>query len=271
LVTENEDEALELARQLDGLNRERRDIEARMRSQAEELVDAEHMLEMEKSPYVVCLFREDWHEGLVGLVASRIKERCHRPVIAFAPSRSGVLKGSGRSVPGFHLRDALAHVAGTQPGLIERFGGHAMAAGLTIRSDVFESFQAAMELEAKARMNAEMLSGRIFTDGELQPEDFTVEVAAILREAGPWGQGFPEPCFEGSFDIVKQRTVRDAHLKMTLKPVGGDCLLDGIAFNRKPGDWEVGARVRLVYRLEVNNFYRTPAVQLMVDHIEVAC
>ena len=270
LVTENEDEALELAHQLDRLNYERRDIERRMRTQAEELVDTEYALEVDGSTHIVCLFRHDWHEGVVGLIASKIKERYHRPVIAFAPSKPGILKGSGRSIPGFHLRDALASVDRAQPGLIERFGGHAMAAGLTLRSSVLESFQVAMESEAQVRMDPEILSGRILTDGELGLEDFSVELATILRDAGPWGQGFPEPCFDGIFDVVNQRIVGDTHLKMTLKPVGGNCLLDAIAWNRTLGEWDNGARIHVVYRLEVNEFFKIPTVQLMVDHIEVA-
>jgi len=271
LVTEDEDEALELAHQLDKLNYERRDIERRMRTQAEELVDTEYALGVDGSTHIVCLFRHDWHEGVVGLIASKIKERCYRPVIAFAPSKPGVLKGSGRSIPGFHLRDALANVDRTQPGLIERFGGHAMAAGLTLKSSALGSFQVAMEAEAQARMDPEMLSGRILTDGELGLEDFSVELATILRDAGPWGQGFPEPCFDGIFDVVNQRIVGDAHLKITLKPVDGSCLLDAIAWNRTLGEWDNGARVHVVYRLEVNEFFKTPTVQLMVDHIEMAC
>jgi len=271
LVTENEDEALELAHQLDRLNHERRDIERRMRAQAEELVDAEYALGVDGSTHIVCLFRHDWHEGVVGLIASKIKERCHRPVIAFAPSKPGILKGSGRSIPGFHLRDAMANVDGSQPGLIERFGGHAMAAGLTLKSSALESFQIAMESEAQTRMDPEMLSGRILTDGELRLEDFNVELATILRDAGPWGQGFPEPCFDGIFDVVNQRIVGDAHLKMTLKPVNGNYLLDAIAWNRTLSEWDNGARVHVIYRLEVNEFFKTPTVQLMVDHIEMAC
>ncbi|MEE8092927.1 MAG: single-stranded-DNA-specific exonuclease RecJ [Gammaproteobacteria bacterium] len=218
LVTASEQDALALANQLDALNRERRVIESRMRVEALELVDAEEILDAGRLPPVVCLFREDWHEGVVGLVASRIKDRYHRPVFAFAPTDSGPLKGSGRSVPGFHLRDALADVDALNPGLITRFGGHAMAAGLSLDPEGLVEFQAAMERLGDERLGPEQLAQRILTDGELQVADITAEVATLLRDAGPWGQGFPEPLFEGRFELLRQRVVGDRHLKMTVKP-----------------------------------------------------
>ena len=268
LVSDSLDEALGLATELDTLNRERRSIEARMRSEALQMVDTDEWLEADQLPAVVCLLREDWHEGLVGLVASRIKDRYHRPVVAFAATDSGALKGSGRSVTGFHMRDAFADVDAANPGLIHRFGGHAMAAGLTLDAGAFPAFRAAIERLGAERLGPEQLAERIYTDGELRPRDMTVEVATLLRDAGPWGQGFPEPVFDGSFELVGQRVLGDAHLKMIVRPLGEDTRLDAIAFNQQAGEWRVGDPVRFVYRLDVNRYFATPGVQLVVEHIE---
>lgn len=268
LVTASENDALALANQLDALNRERRSIETRMRVEAVQLVDAEEMLDAGRLPPVVCLFHQDWHEGIVGLVASRIKDRYHRPVFAFAPTDSGPLKGSGRSVSGFHLRDALADVDALNPGLMTRFGGHAMAAGLTLDPEGLPAFQAAMERLGEERLGPEQLAQRIFTDGELRVGDFTVEVAVLLRDAGPWGQGFPEPAFEGRFKLLRQRVVGDKHLKMTVEPVATDLRLEAIAFNRQSGGWHEGDVLRLVYHLGLNDYSAGPPIQLVVEHIE---
>ncbi len=268
LVSASERDALALANQLDALNRERRSIETRMRIEAVQLVDAEEMLDAGRLPSVVCLFHEDWHEGIVGLVASRIKDRYHRPVFAFAPTNAGPLKGSGRSVSGFHLRDALADVDAANPGLITRFGGHAMAAGLSLDPEGLPAFQTAMEQLGDQRLGPEHLAQRIFTDGELQAADFTEEIAALLRDAGPWGQGFPEPAFEGRFELLRQRVVGNKHLKMTVKLVAADLRLEAIAFNRQPGGWHEGDLLRLVYRLALNDYFAGPPIQLVVEHIE---
>jgi single-stranded-DNA-specific exonuclease len=268
LVTDDEDEARELANRLDALNRERRELETRMREEAVGLMDAAKALDGAALPSVVCLTHRQWHEGLVGLVASRIKERYFRPTFAFAPADGGRLKGSGRSIPGFHLRDALAEVAAEAPGLIERFGGHAMAAGLTLRVEGFAVFQRAIEAVGARRLDAEAFAERIMTDGELECGDMTVEVAALLRDAGPWGQGFPEPRFDGRFELVRCKVLKDAHVKMTLRPVVGTASVDAIAFNRADEPWAPGDALTLVYRLDVNDYFATPRVQLIVDHVE---
>jgi len=267
LVSESDEEALALAETLNELNLERRAIGARMDSEALEHLNAETLVASQAAPSVVCLFQENWHEGLVGLVASRIKERFHRPAFAFAPNDSGTLKGSGRSVRGFHLRDALVDVDAANPGLIGRFGGHAMAAGLTLRRDGFAEFRTAMEALGAERLGPEHFAERIFTDGELRNGELSLEVATLLRDAGPWGQGFPEPLFEGTFRLIRQRVVGDAHLKMTLAAETGGSRLDAIAFNRQPGEWKPGDRLRLAYRLDVNEYYVTPSVQLVVEHV----
>ena len=187
---------------MNDLNLERRAIGARMDAEALEHLNADKLVDSRALPAVVCLFQDNWHEGLVGLVASRIKQHFHRPAFAFAPSDSGALKGSGRSVRGFHLRDALVDVDAANPGLMSRFGGHAMAAGLTLRRDGFAEFRTAMEALGAERLGPEHFAERVFTDGELKSEDLTFEVAELLRDAGPWGQGFPEPLFEGTFRLI---------------------------------------------------------------------
>ena len=267
LVSESDEEALALADTLNELNLERRAIGARMDSEALEHLNAEILVDSQAAPPVVCLFQENWHEGLVGLVASRIKERFHRPAFAFAPNDSGTLKGSGRSVRGFHLRDALVDVDAANPGLIGRFGGHAMAAGLTLCRDGFADFRTAMEALGAERLGPEHFAERIFTDGELRKVELSLEVATLLRDAGPWGQGFPEPLFEGTFRLIRQRIVGDAHLKMSVAAEGGGSRLDAIAFNRQPGDWKPGDRLRFAYRLDVNEYYVTPSLQLVVEHV----
>ena len=267
LLTDSASEALDLARKLDTLNRERRAIEAQMRAEAMELVESGESLADEALPAIVCLHRQDWHEGIVGLVASRLKDRYHRPVIAFASTETGALKGSARSVPGFHVRDALAEVAAAHPALIERFGGHAMAAGLTLAAGNLEAFSAAIERVADRHLSQDLLKGEILTDGELPAEHLTVEVAELLRDAGPWGQGFPEPSFDGWFELIDQRIVGQTHLKMRVREVGSGRELGAIAFNHGDGDYATGAVLRLVYRLAVDDYGARPSAQLIVEHV----
>lgn len=267
LVCDDEAEARELAERLDGFNRERRELEARMKGEAIELVEMADELEGASLPHVVCLSRGDWHEGLVGLVASRVKERFRRPTFAFAPCEGERLKGSGRSIPGFHLRDALADVVAREPALIERFGGHAMAAGLTIPAAAFEPFRAAIDAVGRRTLTEEHFAERVLTDGELDGEHLCVEVAALLRDAGPWGQAFPEPCFDGRFELLTHRILKDAHLKMKLRPLGGRGTLDAIAFHCVEAP-PAGAELNVAYRLEINDFFRPGRVQLVVEHFE---
>lgn len=267
LVTDDPDEAAALAARLDGLNRERRELEARMKEEAIELV-AGADLDRTSLPPVVCVAHRDWHEGLVGLVASRLKERYYRPTFAFAPAGADKLKGSGRSIAGFHLRDALAEIAARHPGMLERFGGHAMAAGLTLGAAAFDAFKAAIEHVGRRCLTPECLAERILTDGELEAEDLTVEVAALLREAGPWGQGFPEPCFDGRFEVLGYRLLRDAHLRMTVRPESGGRPVEAIAFHRT--DPPPARELVLAYRLDINDYWSPPKLQLIVEHMAAA-
>ncbi len=267
LLSESASEALDLARKLDTLNRERRTIEAQMRAEAVELVESGESLAADALPAIVCLHRQDWHEGIVGLVASRLKDRYHRPVVAFATSETGALKGSARSVPGFHVRDALAEVDAAHPQLIERFGGHAMAAGLTLASTNLETFSAAIERVADRHLSQELLKGEILTDGELPAEHLTVEVAELLRDAGPWGQGFPEPSFDGFFELIDRRVVGQSHLKMRVRERESGRVLGAIAFDHGDCDYATGAVLRLVYRLAVDDYGSRRSAQLIVEHV----
>jgi single-stranded-DNA-specific exonuclease len=268
LLTDSEDEAMCLAAKLDGLNRERREIETQMRTEALDLVAAEHLVDSESLPPIICLFREDWHEGVVGLVASRIKDRYHRPVIAFARSSGGTLKGSARSIRGLNIRDALAEVDAANPGLITRYGGHAMAAGLTLDEDRLPTLTAELRRVGDRHLTDDLLGGEILTDGPLAAEHRTLEIAKLLRDAGPWGQGFPEPSFDDVFVVAEKRIVGQSHLKMMLRATDGQEALSAIAFNQGDFVCDEGDRLRLVYRLDVDDYGPRPAVQLIVEHLQ---
>ena len=264
LLTDDARTAARLAAELDTINRERRAIEATMRDQAFAFVDA---FEPGDLPPCVSLFDERWHSGIVGLIAAKVRERCHRPVIAFARAESGELKGSGRSVAGVHMRDLLEAVAATHPGLIGRFGGHAMAAGLTIRDSAFDAFSRAVAGQMAARYADVDFSGALVTDGPLPSDALCLGFARRLREAGPWGAGFPEPVFQGDFRIAEQRTVGERHLKLRLLAPGGARPVDAIAFNQECSGMR--GDVRVAYRLDVNEYRGIETPQLIVEQITV--
>ncbi len=268
LLEENYDRALTMARELDELNKERRGIEQEMQQQALELL-GQLSLNDRELPFGLCLYDEYWHQGVIGILASRIKERVHRPVIAFAPGDEGEIKGSARSINGFHIRDGLDAVAAKHPGLLKKFGGHAMAAGLTIAAEDLAAFSDAFDAEVRRQLATDDLTQRILTDGELAESAFSMELAESLRNAGPWGHQFPEPLFEGRFHLLQQRIVGQRHLKLVVMPEGGTLALDAIAFNVDTLVWpdESVQKVRLVYRLDVNEFRGQRSLQLMVDWI----
>ncbi|WP_343577731.1 single-stranded-DNA-specific exonuclease RecJ [Pseudomonas sp.] len=266
LLCEDEGLAREMAVQLDALNQDRKAIEQGM--QREALAQLKE-LPMEEMPFGLCLFDPEWHQGVIGILASRLKERYHRPTIAFADAGDGSLKGSARSVPGFHIRDALDAVAARHPGLISKFGGHAMAAGLSLPQENFGAFAAAFDAEVRRQLDEEDLTGRLLSDGQLGAEEFHLELARAIRQAGPWGQHFPEPLFHGVFQIVQQRVVGERHLKLVLKTECGSLQLDAIAFNIDREVWP-NPTVRwaeVAYKLDVNEFRGNESVQLMVAHI----
>lgn len=271
LLTDDPSRAHALAAELHQLNQDRRVIEKGMQDEAMQKI-AELPFEDSEPPVAVTLYRGDWHQGVIGILASRIKERLHRPTIAFADDDADQVKGSARSIPGIHIRDILDAVATRHPGLISRFGGHAMAAGLTLPRRRYDEFATAFLEEVERHAEDVNLQAVIDTDGELDDADFDLEVASALRFAGPWGQHFPEPVFDGCFDLVSQRIVGDRHLKFTVQRGEGGALLDAIAFNVDLDTWpdESIRRVELAYRLDVNEFRGRQSLQLMVEQIRPA-
>ncbi len=269
LLSENMTDALVAARELDRLNRERRTIEREMQDQALASLEALQFEDEAALPTGLCLYREDWHQGVIGILASRIKERFHRPVIAFADGDEENIKGSARSVPGFHIRDGLDAVATRHPGLITKFGGHAMAAGLTIRRDQLDLFQRAFDEEVRRHLSPEDLQGVVWSDGELEAAELTLEVAEQLRRGGPWGQAFPEPVFDGRFRVVSRRIVGERHLKLSLQTLCGSRAIDAIAFNTTDEAWPAGTeQVQAAFKLDVNEYNGRRSAQLLVDYIE---
>ena len=270
LLTDSDSVAHRLALQLDGMNQDRRQIESEMRDQAfESLANLE--LDAADIPAGLCLFDERWHQGVVGILASRIKEKYHRPVIAFASVEGGEeLKGSARSIPGFHIRDALDAVATRNPGLVTKFGGHAMAAGLSLARGDFERFSEAFAAEAARQLSAAQLQAMVESDGEVSADFMTLEAAQVLRSAGPWGQEFPEPLFDGNFILRDKRVLADKHLKMVLSPESEPGkLIDAIAFNVDADAWPAAdaSRIELVFRLDVNEYRNSLNLQLLVERI----
>ncbi|WP_237065610.1 single-stranded-DNA-specific exonuclease RecJ [Microbulbifer guangxiensis] len=270
LMTRDPQEARELAAELDALNRDRKAIEQGM--QREAMAALEQLQLGGEIPWSLCLYDEQWHQGVVGILASRIKEKFHRPVIAFAEGDNGLIKGSARSIPGLHIRDALSDVAASRPDLISKFGGHAMAAGLSLPRENLPAFTEAFEAAVRNRLTEAQLQAVIDSDGALQPEDFNLQMAAALRALAPWGQAFPEPVFDGDFLLLQQRIVGERHLKMVVAPESSPQLaLDAIAFNVDTDQWPQPAeRVRLAYKLDINEFRGRESLQLLVSHLEPA-
>ena len=273
LLCEDPARAAAMAARLEALNGERRSIERDMQDEALKALatlDLHHHDSADLPP-AITLFEPGWHQGVVGIVASRIKDRLHRPVIAFAESEPGSseLKGSARSIQGIHIRDVLDAVATRHPGLLSRFGGHAMAAGLSLPRDHYPDFAEAFVAEVGRHARDLDLQAVIETDGELPASDLHLDLAQLLRYAGPWGQHFPEPCFDGRFRVVQQRLVGERHLKLVLQPEGGE-VVDAIAFNIDTERWpDPGVEwVEVVYRLDVNEFRGRRSLQLVVEQLE---
>lgn len=268
LLSRDMESALERARVLDSFNRERRQIEQSMREQAEAHLNMQlAQSDQAQAPAAICLFDPDFHEGVIGILAGRIKEQLHRPVIVFAPSGEALIKGSARSIPGLHIRDALDRIATRHPDLLSKFGGHAMAAGLTIRKADFEIFTDLFIQTAAELLDDDALQRVIHSDGQLSSQEITLQFAETLRTAGPWGQGFPEPQFQGRFELVQRRIVGEHHLKMLLR--SDDRIFDAIAFRTTDQDWPAQVeQVQLVYRLDVNEFNGQRNAQLLVEYVE---
>lgn len=274
LMSNNIHAARRMASELDGLNQTRKEIEEGMKQEAMAFCERLQFGENAELPYGLALFQRDWHQGVIGILASRIKEKFHRPVIAFADGGEGTIKGSCRSIPGLHMRDTLDRIDTQNPGLIAKFGGHAMAAGLTIDEVDFEKFSKLFDEAVRQDLDEASLKGVVMSDGELLPEEFSMHVAETLRGAGPWGQAFPEPIFDGEFKVLHQKLVGEKHLKLMLEPLHKghptNIMIDGIAFNIDVRRWPDASvkTVHLAYKLDVNEFRGNQSLQLMIDHIE---
>ena len=270
LLTDNTDEAMTLAHELDRINRERRVIETGMQETALSHLAEDQLSGTMSERNSICLWNPEWHQGVVGIVASRLKERFNRPAIVFAPADGSTgeeLRGSGRSLAGFHLRDALDLVSKREPGLILKFGGHAMAAGLTIRKSDFEKFDACFQEVASSLLTDELLERRHTHDGRLEPSEFTPEIGDLLAEE-IWGQGFPQPVFYGEFEIAQQSLMKEKHLRLMVRPIGDSELqasnkpITAVWFNRTQS---LPAKARLAYRLVTDRYQGQARVQLMIE------
>lgn len=274
LLAEDAPSARDLALELDAINARRREIQAEMDAQATELLAGAESIAVAPGanpPTGLCLYDPAWHQGVVGILASRIKDRLHRPVIAFAADPDNPeadLKGSARSIAGFHIRDALDAIASRNPGLISRFGGHAMAAGLSLPPDRLETFRIAFAEEASRQIKPEQLQAVLLSDGALEPEWFTLEVARMLRNAGPWGKDFPEPLFDGDFLLRHRQTLKEKHLRMELSPRDNpEIRLGAIAFNVEQWPAPEAEEISLAYRIDINEFRGQSSLQLVVEQI----
>ncbi|MFO1419267.1 MAG: single-stranded-DNA-specific exonuclease RecJ [Methylotetracoccus sp.] len=271
LLADDMGPATEHAAILDSLNRDRREIERQMKADALDLIARLEQSGTCDHAGGLCLFDESWHQGVVGLLASRLKDRLNRPVIAFARGSNGELKGSARSTPDLHIRDLLSDLATQHPGLLNKFGGHAMAAGLSLREDRLEAFRELFQELVAERLGAPRATHPLASDGELGPAEFRIETAELLRMAGPWGQSFPEPLFDGDFIVRRRSIVGREHLKFTLEPPGSGIAIDAIAFFvESPERWLDCDHLRVAYRLDVNEYRGARTLQLKIDYMESA-
>lgn len=270
LLSDDIQQARKLAVQLDSLNQERKTIELGMQQEALNYL-AHLKVNPKDLPYGLCIFDRTWHQGVIGILASRIKDKFHRPVIAFAESQDKTLKGSARSIAGLHIRDALDEIAAKNPGLISKFGGHAMAAGLSLPKENFDAFSAAFNQVVSHHLNADQLHAIWLTDGSLTETELNLSLAEKITHLLPWGQGFPEPLFEGNFELLEQKIVGQRHLKMVLSLPETNRVLDAIAFNIDTKLWpnEGVDKIRLIYKLSVNEYRGVRSLQLMVEAMEV--
>ncbi|QDP00499.1 single-stranded-DNA-specific exonuclease RecJ [Thalassotalea sp. PS06] len=267
LLARDLNQARVIAMQLDQLNKARREIEQGMQQEAEKVLTKLDFVG-QSLPSGIALYQDDWHQGVIGIVAGRIKEKYHRPTVVFAGGDEGEIKGSARSIPGLHIRDLLEHIDSQHPGLILKFGGHAMAAGLTIEESSFAQFQTLFNQIAHAWLTQDMLENSVITDGPLTILQMTEQQCETIEQAGPWGQNFPEPVFDNEFELVQQRLLAQKHLKMVVR--FENQVFDAIAFNVDTTVWpdDQVRHVQLAYKLDINEFRGKRNLQLMVEHLE---
>jgi single-stranded-DNA-specific exonuclease len=269
LLTNDPQLAKELAAQLDEFNQDRREVEGVMKQQAISYLAEMKPLDERHLPAGVCLYDKTWHQGVIGILASRIKDRIHRPVIAFAPAGDDLIKGSARSITGVHIRDVLSDIASLHPHLLSKFGGHAMAAGLSLKMHDYPPFALAFDDMVAKRLAHVDLEQKVLSDGELSEQEMTVEFAELLQNAGPWGQEFPEPIFDGVFDVIQARIVGQRHLKLVLRKPNGQLLIDAIAFSiDQPEKWLGLRQTHAAYRLDINEYRGNRTVQFIVQYLE---
>ena len=261
--------AKDIALQLDELNNDRREVEAVMKHEALTYLSEMKALDEHHLPAGVCLFDTNWHQGVIGILASRIKDQVHRPVIAFAPAGKDLIKGSARSIPGVHIRDVLSDIAAAHPKLLSKFGGHAMAAGLSLKMHDYPPFALAFDEMVSKRLASVDLEQKILSDGELAEQEMTIEMADLLQNSATWGQEFPEPLFDGVFDVIQSRIVGQRHLKLVLRKPVGDLVIDAIAFFvDRPEHWLGLRQIKAVYKLDINEFRGNRTVQFIVQYFE---
>jgi single-stranded-DNA-specific exonuclease len=261
--------AKDIALQLDELNNDRREVEAVMKHEALTYLSEMKALDEHHLPAGVCLFDANWHQGVIGILASRIKDQVHRPVIAFAPAGKDLIKGSARSIPGVHIRDVLSDIAAAHPKLLSKFGGHAMAAGLSLKMHDYPPFALAFDEMVSKRLASVDLEQKILSDGELAEHEMTIEIADLLQNSATWGQEFPEPLFDGVFDVIQSRIVGQRHLKLVLRKPVGDLVIDAIAFFvDRPEHWLGLRQIKAVYKLDINEFRGNRTVQFIVQYFE---
>ena len=261
--------AKDIALQLDELNNDRREVEAVMKHEALTYLTEMKALDEHHLPAGVCLFDANWHQGVIGILASRIKDQVHRPVIAFAPAGKDLIKGSARSIPGVHIRDVLSDIAAAHPKLLSKFGGHAMAAGLSLKMHDYPPFALAFDEMVSKRLASVDLEQKILSDGELAEQEMTIEIADLLQNSATWGQEFPEPLFDGVFDVIQSRIVGQRHLKLVLRKPVGDLVIDAIAFFvDRPEHWLGLRQIKAVYKLDINEFRGNRTVQFIVQYFE---
>ncbi len=270
LLATDINQARTMASTLDDLNKTRREIEQGMQQEAEAIINNLDFVD-DKLPFAIALFQQDWHQGVIGIVAGRIKEKYHRPSVVFAAvDNSDEIKGSARSIPGLHIRDLLEHISSQHPHLIVKFGGHAMAAGLSLHKDSFDEFQRVFAQTAQQWLDIDCLQGKLYSDGRLPTAQMTLSFAELLRDSGPWGQNFAEPLFDDEFTLIQQRIVGGKHLKIVVEH--NKQLFDGIAFNVDVAKWpdQQVRQVQLAYRLDINVYRGKQSLQLMVESIQSA-
>ena len=269
LLTDDPALAKDMAYQLDQLNNDRREVEAVMKHEAMAYLTDMKALDRHHLPSGVCLFDANWHQGVIGILASRIKDQVHRPVIAFAPAGKDLIKGSARSIPGVHIRDVLSDIAALHPKLLSKFGGHAMAAGLSLNMHDYPAFALAFDEMVGKRLASVDLEQKILSDGQLTEQEMSLEIADLLQNAATWGQEFPEPVFDGVFDVIQARIVGQRHLKLVLRKPEGDLIIDAIAFFvDKPEHWLGLRQIKAAYKLDINEFRGNRSVQFIVQYFE---